>query len=127
MTPVSMIARRRFIQATAACSLALVGGGFARRSRAQRAKPNIVFIMADDLGYADVSCYGQHDYTTPNVDRLATEGLKLTQGYSNSANCVTSVRSRAGTTASSVSSGAVRTISITAASRRHRYSSRRRR
>jgi Sulfatase len=42
-------------------------------------KPNIVFILADDLGYADVSCYGQRDYTTPNVDRLAIEGLKFTQ------------------------------------------------
>src|SRR5262249_2764928 len=47
----------------------------------------IVFILADDLGYADVSCYGQRDYTTPNVDRLAIEGLRFTQGYSNSANC----------------------------------------
>src|SRR6266498_1835388 len=79
--------RRRFIQATAASSLALVGVGFSRASRAQAVKPNIVFIMADDLGYADVSCYGQRDYTTPNVDRLANEGLKFTQGYSNSASC----------------------------------------
>jgi arylsulfatase A-like enzyme len=43
--------------------------------------------MADDLGYADVSCYGQRDYTTPNIDRLALEGLKFTQGYANSAVC----------------------------------------
>ena len=43
--------------------------------------------MADDLGYADVSCYGQRDYTTPNIDRLAIEGLKFTQGYANSAVC----------------------------------------
>jgi arylsulfatase A-like enzyme len=43
--------------------------------------------MADDLGYADVSCYGQRDYTTPNVDRLAIEGLRFTQGYANSAVC----------------------------------------
>ena len=50
-------------------------------------KPNIVFILADDLGYADVGCYGQRDYPTPNVDRLALEGLRFTQGYSNSANC----------------------------------------
>src|SRR5882672_253247 len=81
------ITRRRFIHATAACSVALAGGGFSLRSWAQGVKPNIVFIMADDLGYADVSCYGQHDYTTPNIDRLAIEGLKFTQGYSNSANC----------------------------------------
>jgi arylsulfatase A-like enzyme len=79
--------RRLFIQATAAGSLALAGVGFSRVSRAQASKPNIVFIMADDLGYADVSCYGQRDYTTPNIDRLAIEGLKFTQGYANSASC----------------------------------------
>ena len=79
--------RRQFIQATTAGSLALAGVGFGRVSWAQAVKPNIVFIMADDLGYADVSCYGQRDYTTPNIDRLAIEGLKFTQAYSNSANC----------------------------------------
>jgi arylsulfatase A-like enzyme len=67
--------------------LALAGIGFGRASRAQSPKPNIVFVMADDLGYADVSCYGQRDYTTPNVDRLAIEGLRFTQGYANSAVC----------------------------------------
>src|SRR5262249_48919019 len=81
------VSRRRFVQATAASSLALAGIGFGRIGSAQAAKPNIVFILADDLGYADVSCYGQRDYTTPNVDRLANEGLRFTQGYSNSANC----------------------------------------
>jgi arylsulfatase A-like enzyme len=79
------VTRRQFVQATAAGSLALAG--FARTSLAQGSKPNIVFILADDLGYADVSCYGQRDYTTPNVDRLAIEGLKFMQAYSNSANC----------------------------------------
>src|SRR3954447_2210305 len=77
--------RRRFVQGTAAGSLALAG--FGRPSRAQTAKPNIVFIMADDLGYADVSCYGQRDYTTPNIDRIAVEGLRFTQGYANSSVC----------------------------------------
>jgi arylsulfatase A-like enzyme len=81
------VSRRRFVQGTAAGSLALAGMGFPRTGFAQAAKPNIVFILADDLGYADVSCYGQRDYTTPNVDRLAVEGLRFTQGYSNSANC----------------------------------------
>jgi arylsulfatase A-like enzyme len=81
------VSRRRFVQTAAASSLALGGMGFGRSVFAQAAKPNIVFIMADDLGYADVSCYGQRDYTTPNVDRLALEGLRFTQGYSNSANC----------------------------------------
>jgi arylsulfatase A-like enzyme len=81
------LSRRRFVQTTTMSSLALAGIGFGRASRAQSPKPNIVFIMADDLGYADVSCYGQRDYTTPNVDRLAIEGLRFTQGYANSAVC----------------------------------------
>ena len=70
--------------AGAAGTLALATAG---RVAAQAAKPNIVFILADDLGYADVGCYGQRDYTTPNIDRLAIEGLKFTQGYANSAVC----------------------------------------
>src|SRR5437016_1878885 len=79
------LTRRRFVQATAASSLALAGLG--RPSFAQDKKPNIVIILADDLGYTDVSCYGQRDYTTRNVDRLSIEGLKFTQSCSNSANC----------------------------------------
>ena len=81
------LSRRRFVQTTAASSLALAGVGLGRPAGAQATKPNIVFIMADDLGYADVSCYGQRDYTTPNIDRLAIEGLRFTQGYSNSPDC----------------------------------------
>jgi arylsulfatase A-like enzyme len=83
----SNISRRRFVQATAAGSLALAGVGLGRPAWAQSTKPNIVFIMADDLGYADVSCYGQRDYTTPNIDRLAAEGSRFTQGYANSPVC----------------------------------------
>ncbi|WP_419027046.1 arylsulfatase [Culturomica massiliensis] len=44
--------------------------------------PNIVFIIADDLGYGDVSCYGQQKFETPNIDRLAQEGMRFTQCYS---------------------------------------------
>ena len=50
-------------------------------------RPNIVFIMADDLGYADLSCYGRQDYETPVLDSLAREGLRFTQAYANSAVC----------------------------------------
>jgi hypothetical protein len=87
MTQPKVISRRRFVEATAANSLALAGIGFGRPARAQSPKPNIVFILADDLGYADVSSYGQRDYTTPNIDRLAIEGLKFTQAYANSSVC----------------------------------------
>src|ERR1700739_3314268 len=49
--------------------------------------PNSLFILADDLGYADVSCYGRRDFTTPNIDRIAAEGVRFTQAYANSAVC----------------------------------------
>ena len=54
---------------------------------AQPAKPNIVFIMADDLGYADLSCYGRREYKTPNIDRIAAGGMRFLQAYANSAVC----------------------------------------
>lgn len=50
-------------------------------------RPNILFIMADDFGFADASCYGRRDYATPSIDRLAAEGVRLTQAYANSAVC----------------------------------------
>ncbi len=50
-------------------------------------QPNIVFIMADDLGYAYLSCYGRREYTTPNIDLIAAQGVRFTQAYANSAVC----------------------------------------
>lgn len=50
-------------------------------------RPNILFILADDLGYADLGVYGQHDFATPYLDRLAGQGLRFTQAYANSAVC----------------------------------------
>mgnify|MGYP003414308260 FL=1 len=47
-------------------------------------KPNVVFILADDLGYADLSCLGQTKISTPNIDRLASQGMMFTQHYSGS-------------------------------------------
>ena len=44
-------------------------------------QPNIIYIMTDDLGYADLSCYGRKDYQTPHLDRLAAQGMKFTQAY----------------------------------------------
>jgi len=49
--------------------------------------PNIIFILADDLGYADVSCYGRPDLNTPNIDRIAKRGMRFLHGYANSAVC----------------------------------------
>ncbi len=50
-------------------------------------KPNIVFILADDLGYTDVACYGSRYYVTPNIDRLARQGIRFTSGYTCGPNC----------------------------------------
>lgn len=50
-------------------------------------KPNIIFILADDLGYTDVACYGSRYYETPNIDRLATQGIRFTAGYTCGPNC----------------------------------------
>jgi len=63
----------------AAC-VAEAGGNPTRR-------PNIVFILADDLGYTDLGCYGSRYYETPNIDRLAAEGVRFTDGYACGPNC----------------------------------------
>src|SRR5262249_51315454 len=53
-------------------------------------KPNFVFILADDLGYGDVGCYGQKMIRTPNIDRMAAEGIRFTQCYAGSTVCAPS-------------------------------------
>ena len=63
----------------------------ADRDAAQALRPpNIVYILADDLGYGDLSCYGQQHFDTPNIDRLAARGLRFTQHYSGSTVCAPS-------------------------------------
>src|SRR5439155_20407313 len=52
--------------------------------------PNIIFILADDLGYGDLGCYGQQRIKTPNIDRLAAEGMRFTQCYAGSTVCAPS-------------------------------------
>ena len=51
---------------------------------AAQQRPNILFIMCDDLGWGDLSCYGQQRYSTPNIDRLAQEGMRMTSAYAGS-------------------------------------------
>lgn len=50
-------------------------------------KPNIIFILSDDLSYSDIGCYGQQKIQTPNIDRLAGEGLKFNQAYAGASMC----------------------------------------
>lgn len=57
---------------------------------AQERQPNIIFIIADDLGYGDLGCYGQKKIRTPNIDRLATEGMRFTNHYAGNNVCAPS-------------------------------------
>jgi len=53
----------------------------------QQERPNIIYIMADDLGYADLSCYGRKDYQTPNIDQLSSQGVKFMNAYASAPVC----------------------------------------
>jgi arylsulfatase A-like enzyme len=71
---------------------ALVLGGLlpiltSARAVGDEGRPNVVFVLVDDMGYADVGCYGAKDIRTPNVDRLAREGVRMTDFYSNGPVC----------------------------------------
>ena len=68
------------------CVLALVAGQ--KESKAET--PNLIFIMVDDLGYGDLGCYGQKTIKTPNIDRLAAEGMKFSQFYAGCTVCAPS-------------------------------------
>src|SRR3979490_3317230 len=76
------------------CFLALVAclAGLTTNASAmaQNAKPNIIFILADDLGYGELGCYGQAKIKTPNLDRLAAEGIRFTDFYAGSTVCAPS-------------------------------------
>src|SRR5262245_43845588 len=67
--------------------LALVAALVLERSACAATPPNILFVLADDLGYGDLACFGSPEIQTPNLDRLAADGLKLTHCYSAGANC----------------------------------------
>lgn len=75
------LTRREFVASAVAAS-ALAGAAADVALGAQAARPNVLYIMADDLGWGDLSCYGRPDYKTPHLDRLASEGVRFTQGYS---------------------------------------------
>ena len=56
-------------------------------AQADSQKPNIIFILGDDIGYGDFSCYGATKVKTPNIDKLATQGLRFTDAHSAAATC----------------------------------------
>ena len=86
MTPCS---RRSFLNASAAAALSGWAGCALSPGAAAR-KPNIILILADDLGYGDLGCYGQSKIETPNLDRLCRGGMRFTAHYSGSPVCAPS-------------------------------------
>ncbi|MBE7539253.1 MAG: sulfatase [Opitutaceae bacterium] len=72
---------------TGAVALAIALGLASSLGAAKTQRPNIVFILIDDMGYADLGCYGATDIRTPNIDRIAREGVKLDNFYANAPVC----------------------------------------
>ena len=85
MTP-NPLNRRGFLTASAGGLGALLACGRTEET-AEARPPNIVFIMADDLGYGELSCYGQTKFQTPHIDRLAAEGMKFSDAYAGCSVC----------------------------------------
>ena len=74
-------------------------------------QPNIILIMADDLGYGDIGCYGNTEIKTPNLDKLASEGLRFTDFHSNGAVCSPTRAASRTSSRPTISSDAGRTAS----------------
>ena len=81
------VTRRSVLRGAALGMAALASGVDPLFAETESKPPNIVFILADDLGYADVACYGRPDLHTPNIDGLAARGVRFLQAYANSAVC----------------------------------------
>ena len=79
--------KQRSFNLIALVAIFSLGGILSGNIQAETRPPNIVVIMADDLGYGDLSCYGATALETPNIDRLAAEGQKFTSGYCSASTC----------------------------------------
>jgi len=86
------VTRRKFLKSfcVGAAGVSLSAAASRAAFSAQARKPNIIFILADDLGYGDCGCYGQKVIKTPNIDKLAAEGMRFTQAYAGSTVCAPS-------------------------------------
>jgi len=86
----NVLERRDFLKK---CGAIAAGGFVLSNTNLQistGSKPNIIFILADDLGYGDLGCYGQDEIKTPNLDRMAAEGMRFTDHYAGSTVCAPS-------------------------------------
>ncbi len=85
MHPLTHIRKQTWLRVLAACAtmsiLALVSVGLSSANESLPEKPNIVFLLIDDMGWPDVACYGHPFHETPNIDRLCSQGMKFTDFY----------------------------------------------
>ncbi|MBE3068952.1 MAG: arylsulfatase [Planctomycetes bacterium] len=92
------LTRRDFLRSASLGAAGALAAGCAAARKEEAAvnaaaparKPNIIFILADDLGYGDLGCYGQKQIQTPHINRLAAEGVRFTQAYAGSTVCAPS-------------------------------------
>src|SRR5215216_7493576 len=82
-----------FITIALVCVCILLHPGYSTGQQNKEARPNIIFILADDLGYGDLGCYGQKLIQTPNLDAMAKQGMQFTQFYAGTAVCAPSCSS----------------------------------
>ncbi|MCL4693098.1 MAG: sulfatase-like hydrolase/transferase, partial [Candidatus Hydrogenedentes bacterium] len=81
------VSRRSFLQSSACALGAVLGQQVFGASLEPKARPNIVYIIADDMGWTGPACYGSDLHETPNIDRLAAEGVRFDQAYAASPVC----------------------------------------
>ena len=91
----SRLDRRMFLKTIGAAAAALGIGGCTQGTQTSsitnnNSRPNVIYVLVDDLGYGDLSCYGQKHFQTPNIDKLATDGMKFTNHYAGCTVCAPS-------------------------------------
>ena len=75
---------KEFLKAAGIVAAGMLGINTQVQAQAKETKkPNIIFILADDLGYAEIGCNGADHYKTPNIDKLASDGIRFTHAYAN--------------------------------------------
>ncbi len=82
--------RREFVKTLGRGAAATAIPGLYSLCRRSERRPNVIYILADDLGYKELGCYGQEKIRTPNLDRIASEGMRFTQHYAGSPVCAPS-------------------------------------
>ncbi len=84
---ISVINRRRFIQSTGAAAAAVGFGGVFSGALSSERPPNVILLVADDLGWRDLGCYGNEGVQTPNLDEMASQGVRFTNAFVTAPSC----------------------------------------